>query len=82
MPREGPYGEGSLQLFVDADFEQHYFTMLERAELRDRLQRICLFDLASNNADRKSGHCLLGPDGACTPSTTASPSTWSPSSAR
>ena len=30
---------------------------------RDRLQRICLFDLVANNADRKSGHCLLGPDG-------------------
>jgi len=63
VPREGPYGAGSLQRFVDADFEQHYFTMLERAELRDWLQRICLFDLSSNNADRKSGHCLLGPDG-------------------
>jgi uncharacterized repeat protein (TIGR03843 family) len=63
VPREGPYGAGSLQQFVDADFEQHYFTMNERADLRDRLQRICLFDLAANNADRKSGHCLLGPDG-------------------
>ena len=26
--REGPLGEGSFQLFVDADFEQHYFTLL------------------------------------------------------
>jgi uncharacterized repeat protein (TIGR03843 family) len=25
--------------------------------------RICVFDLVANNADRKSGHCLLGPDG-------------------
>jgi len=24
---------------------------------------MCLFDLVANNADRKSGHCLLGPDG-------------------
>ncbi len=24
---------------------------------------ICLFDLLGNNADRKAGHCLLGPDG-------------------
>ena len=61
--REGPLGEGSLQLFVDADFEQHYLTLLERAEHRSQLQQICLFDLLSNNADRKSGHCLLGPDG-------------------
>ena len=64
IPREGPFGEGSLQHFVDADFEQHYFTLLERAEQHARLQAICLFDLAANNADRKSGHCLLGPDGA------------------
>jgi uncharacterized repeat protein (TIGR03843 family) len=64
VPREGPHGEGSLQHFVEADFEQHYFTLLERPEHRERLQRICLFDLVSNNADRKSGHCLLGPDDA------------------
>ena len=63
VPREGPYGAGSLQLFVDADFEQHYFTLLERPEQHERLKAICLFDLAANNADRKSGHCLLGPDG-------------------
>jgi uncharacterized repeat protein (TIGR03843 family) len=63
VPREGPLGDGSLQLFVDADFEQHYLTLLERAEHRAQLQQICLFDLLSNNADRKSGHCLLGPDG-------------------
>jgi uncharacterized repeat protein (TIGR03843 family) len=61
--REGPLGEGSLQLFVPADFEQHYFTLLERPEHGDRLQRICTFDLLLNNADRKSGHCLLGEDG-------------------
>ena len=27
------------------------------------LQAICAFDLLANNADRKSGHCLLGEDG-------------------
>lgn len=61
--REGPHGEGSLQLFVQADFEQHYLTLLERSEHRVRLQQICVFDLLANNADRKSGHCLLGSDG-------------------
>jgi uncharacterized repeat protein (TIGR03843 family) len=61
-PREGPYGEGSLQLFVAADFLQHYFTLLESPEHHEALQRICLFDLVANNADRKSGHCLLVPD--------------------
>jgi uncharacterized repeat protein (TIGR03843 family) len=63
VPREGPLGEGSLQLFVEADFEQHYLTLLERQEHRPQLQQICVFDLLANNADRKSGHCLLGPDG-------------------
>ncbi len=61
--REGPYGDGSVQLFVPADFEQHYFTLLEDAGHHDRLKRICVFDLLANNADRKSGHCLLGQDG-------------------
>jgi uncharacterized repeat protein (TIGR03843 family) len=60
---DGPYGEGSLQAFVDADFEQHYFTLREDPAHHDRLRLICLFDLVTNNADRKSGHCLLGRDG-------------------
>ncbi len=63
VPREGPLGEGSLQLFVAADFEQHYFTLHEKPEHHDALRRICAFDLLANNADRKSGHCLLGADG-------------------
>jgi len=62
IERDGPYGEGSFQLFIPADFEQHYFTLRENPEHRAQLQRICLFDLVANNADRKSGHCLLGPD--------------------
>jgi uncharacterized repeat protein (TIGR03843 family) len=64
VPREGPYGEGSVQLFVAADFEQHYFTLREDARHHDQLKRICAFDLVANNADRKSGHCLLAEDGA------------------
>jgi uncharacterized repeat protein (TIGR03843 family) len=63
IERDGPYGEGSVQLFIAADFEQHYFTMREDDKHRDRLRRICVFDLITNNADRKSGHCLLGEDG-------------------
>jgi uncharacterized repeat protein (TIGR03843 family) len=59
IPREGPHGEGSLQQFVHADFEQHYFTLREVPAHQETLQRICAFDLVSNNADRKSGHCLL-----------------------
>src|SRR5205814_6009570 len=58
IEREGPLGDGSLQLFVPADFRQHYFTLLEQEEHREALRRICVFDLVANNADRKSGHCL------------------------
>jgi uncharacterized repeat protein (TIGR03843 family) len=63
LEREGPYGPGSIQLFVDAEFEEHYFTLRERPEHRPALARLCAFDLITNNADRKSGHCLLGRDG-------------------
>jgi uncharacterized repeat protein (TIGR03843 family) len=61
--REGPYGEGSFQWFVDADFSQHYFTLREDAAHREQLQRIALFDVVANNADRKAGHCLMDRDG-------------------
>jgi uncharacterized repeat protein (TIGR03843 family) len=60
---EAPMGEGSLQQFVPADFEQHYFTLYEDERTHDRLRLICAFDLVANNTDRKSGHCLLGEDG-------------------
>ena len=59
---EGPYGVGSLQRFVEAEFEQHYFTLLEDPKTHDQLRRMCTFDLLANNADRKSGHCLLDED--------------------
>jgi uncharacterized repeat protein (TIGR03843 family) len=63
LTRDGPYGAGSIQLFVDADFEEHYFTLRGRPEQQAPLTRLCAFDLVANNADRKSGHCLLGRDG-------------------
>lgn len=59
---DAPLGEGSLQHFVDADFEQHYFTLFEDEAFHDQLRRICAFDLIANNTDRKSGHVLV--DGA------------------
>jgi uncharacterized repeat protein (TIGR03843 family) len=60
--RDGPLGRGSVQLFIEADFEQHYFSLHEqRPDLHPQLQAICAFDIAANNTDRKSGHVLLGP---------------------
>ena len=63
ITRDGPLGPGSLQRFVDADFSEHYFTLLERPEHHDALKAVCAFDLLINNGDRKSGHCLLAGDG-------------------
>ncbi len=63
LREDGPFGAGSLQRFVPAHFEEHYFTMLERPEFHDTLKLIGLLDLIVNNGDRKSGHCLLGEDG-------------------
>jgi uncharacterized repeat protein (TIGR03843 family) len=60
---DAPLGPGSLQLFIPADFSQHHFTLVEDAEHHDRLMAICAFDVVANNADRKSGHCILGEDG-------------------
>ncbi|MGH9171784.1 MAG: SCO1664 family protein [Acidimicrobiales bacterium] len=56
---DGPLGPGSLQLFVDADFEQHYFSIIEDVSLHPRLREMAGLDLLLNNADRKSGHVLL-----------------------
>jgi uncharacterized repeat protein (TIGR03843 family) len=63
MRDDGPLGPGSVQRFVHADFEEHYFTLLERPEHHDALKAICTFDMLINNGDRKSGHCLLDEDG-------------------
>lgn len=61
--RDGPFDEGSLQRFVEADFEQHYFTLLNDEHNRDQLRNFAIFDLVINNADRKGGHLLASPDG-------------------
>jgi len=61
--REGPFGEGSLQWFVDARFDEHYFTLFEsRPDLHDQFRDVALFDVVANNTDRKSGHCLVDSD--------------------
>jgi uncharacterized repeat protein (TIGR03843 family) len=59
--RDGPAGAGSVQRFVEFDPHEHYFTLQERRP--DDFRRVAAFDAIVNNADRKSGHCLLGTDG-------------------
>jgi hypothetical protein len=59
--RDGPIGLGSLQLFVQADPRQHFFTL--REVCLDAFMPVAAFDILVNNADRKSGHCLRAEDG-------------------
>ena len=59
--RDGPHGPGSLQWFIDAEPELHYFNMPE-AE-KPALRRTALFDLLINNADRKGGHVIKDKQG-------------------
>jgi hypothetical protein len=58
--RDGPHGLGSLQWFVPHDPEAHYFTF--EGQFVSQVQRVALFDVVVNNADRKGGH-LLRDDG-------------------
>jgi len=58
--RDGPFGVGSLQWFIEADFREHYFSLHEqRPELHDQFRSMAVFDYVANNTDRKSGHCLV-----------------------
>lgn len=59
--RDGPLGAGMVQVFVEHDPDEHYFTLLESRH--DRFRTFAAFDVVVNNADRKAGHCLLDPQG-------------------
>lgn len=59
--RQGEHGVGSVQLYIPAEEGSNYFTV-RQAYIRE-VQRIAVFDLIANNADRKGGHCFRGRDG-------------------
>lgn len=61
VAREGPSGVGAVQLFIDAELPENFFTLRDRRG--DDFRRIALFDCLANNADRKGAHCLLARDG-------------------
>ena len=54
--QDGPYGPGSLQLFIEHDPQITYFDFTP--EDRQRLQRVAVFDIFINNADRKGSHVI------------------------
>jgi uncharacterized repeat protein (TIGR03843 family) len=58
---DAPLGPGSLQLFVEHDPEQHFFTLETRRS--DDLRVLAAFDVVINNADRKAGHVLEDAEG-------------------
>ncbi len=53
---DGPYGIGTIQLYVDPEPRVDPDTL--RRTNQGELMRIFLFDVFANNADRKTGHCL------------------------
>lgn len=59
--QQGPLGPGSLQQFVVADLREHYFSLMPARA--STFRTIAAFDVIINNADRKSGHCLLDREG-------------------
>jgi len=58
--REGPYGIGSMQWFVDPKNGISYYSPIKDASI---LKQVALFDYLVNNADRKASHFLEGKDG-------------------
>ena len=59
--RDGPFGRGMCQLWIDVD-ESVDLVALARSD-RDEIRRIAVLDAVINNADRKGGHLLPTIDG-------------------
>jgi hypothetical protein len=59
--RNGPWGTGMCQLWVDVDTECDLVGLLRGDD--ERVRRMAVFDAVVNNADRKGGHVLPTPEG-------------------
>jgi len=59
--RDGPYGIGSVQQYVEHDPKQNYYTLGD--EIGSQLRTIACFDLVANSTDRKANHLLVDTDG-------------------
>jgi len=55
--RDGPFGPGSLQQYIEYNPNYHYFRF--KPADRQRLRPVALFDLLVNNADRKGSHIFF-----------------------
>jgi hypothetical protein len=56
--REGPQGIGTVQLYIEP--EQHARRIIDGDEFREQLWQMALFDVITNNADRKASHFFIG----------------------
>jgi hypothetical protein len=59
--RDGPYGMGMCQLWIDVEPTVD-LAVLARSDIAP-LRRMAVFDAVVNNADRKGGHLLPVPEG-------------------
>jgi hypothetical protein len=60
--RDGPHGEGSLQLYIEPEPETENREQFWGSTIPE-IERLVLFDHLTNNADRKIGHCLRDRNG-------------------
>jgi uncharacterized repeat protein (TIGR03843 family) len=60
--RDGPFGPGMCQLWIDADATVDLVALSRSVDNRE-LRDMAVFDAVVNNADRKIGHLLPVPDG-------------------
>ena len=60
--RDGPFGPGMCQLWIDSDPSVD-LVALARSGSNKKLRAMAVFDAVINNADRKIGHLLPAPDG-------------------
>jgi uncharacterized repeat protein (TIGR03843 family) len=54
--REGPFGDGMVQLWIDTDDDVDPWDLVQRSDRA--LRPMAVFDAVVNNADRKVGHIL------------------------
>jgi uncharacterized repeat protein (TIGR03843 family) len=59
--RDGPFGPGMCQLWIDTEHEIDLMRLVRSRH--PGLRRMAVFDAVVNNADRKGGHLLPLPDG-------------------
>jgi uncharacterized repeat protein (TIGR03843 family) len=59
--RDGPFGPGMVQLWVDGDPDVDLAAFVRSDD--PGLRRMAIFDAVVNNADRKGGHIIPTPDG-------------------